>query len=207
MNKLPLRLIVFSTFLTMVCGGFAHNEVRAKRRMAGPATDMGPHMSMTKLRPLAPGDQARADAILAAAKKAAERYRDYRKAEADGYTIFMPDQRQNVYHFIRESSNSGDQQRFDPDQPPALLYRKIAGPSPGYELVGVMYIMIIYLTKVRVHGRIPFMDSIYFFFKGLAADAVALSAFRISFLMLASKVLVGTFFMSFFLTSSNGASL
>jgi hypothetical protein len=110
MNKFLLRSVVFSTFLIIVCGGVAHNEVRAKP-MALPVTDMVPHMSMTKLRPLAPGDQARADAILAAAKKAAERYRDYRKAEADGYTIFMPDQRQNVYHFIRESSNLGDKER------------------------------------------------------------------------------------------------
>ena len=30
MNKLPLRLIVFSTFLIILCGGVAHNEVRAK---------------------------------------------------------------------------------------------------------------------------------------------------------------------------------
>ena len=37
---------------------------------------MDPHMSMTKLRPLWPGDQARADAIVAAAKKAAERLND-----------------------------------------------------------------------------------------------------------------------------------
>ncbi len=51
------------------------------------------------------------------------------------------------------------------------------------------------------------MHSIYFFFNGFAADAVTFSAFRMSFLMLASKVLVGTFFMSFFLPSSNGASL
>jgi len=137
MNKHQLRFVVFSTFLIIVCA-VAHNEVRAKS-LAGPATDMASHMSMTKLRPLAPGDQARADALLAAAKKAAERYRDYRKAEADGYTIFMPDQRQNVYHFIRESSNLGDKERFDPDQPPALLYTKIEGRSPGYKLIGVMY--------------------------------------------------------------------
>jgi len=51
------------------------------------------------------------------------------------------------------------------------------------------------------------MDSNYFFFKGFAAEALAFSAFRMSFLMLASKLLVGTFFMSFFLPSSNGASL
>ena len=40
--------------------------------MAAPAADMDPHMSMTKLRPLQPGDKARADAVVAAAKKAAE---------------------------------------------------------------------------------------------------------------------------------------
>jgi hypothetical protein len=51
------------------------------------------------------------------------------------------------------------------------------------------------------------MDSNHFFFKGLAADAVAFSAFRMSFLMLASKVLVGTFLISFFLPASIGGSL
>jgi hypothetical protein len=51
------------------------------------------------------------------------------------------------------------------------------------------------------------MDSNSHFFKGLADEAVALSVFRMSFLMLASNVLVGTFLISFFLPSSNGASL
>src|ERR1700730_11472295 len=99
MNTLPFRSVVFSTLLIIVCGVVAHNDVGAKP-MAGPATDMGAHMSTTKLRPLGPGDQSRADAILAAAKKAAERYRDYRKAESDGYIVFMPEQHQDVYHFI-----------------------------------------------------------------------------------------------------------
>src|SRR5882757_6342142 len=138
MNKLLLRWFVFSTFMVVMCAVVAHNQLRAKP-MAEPTSGADPHMAMTKLRPPQPGDQARADAILAAAKKAVERYRDYRKAEADGYTIFMPHQRQNVYHFIRESSNLGDKERFDPDQPPALLYTKIEGGSPGYKLIGVMY--------------------------------------------------------------------
>ena len=124
MNKLPFRSVVFSTFLIVVCGAVSHNDVRAGS-MAGPATEMDPHMSMTKLRPRQPGDQARADAIVAAAKKAAERYRDYRKAEADGYTIFMPEQRQNVYHFIRESSVLENKEHFDPGQPPACSTRKL----------------------------------------------------------------------------------
>jgi hypothetical protein len=51
------------------------------------------------------------------------------------------------------------------------------------------------------------MDSNYFFFMGLAVALVGCASLRMSFLMLASKILVGTFFMSFFLPSSNGASL
>jgi hypothetical protein len=154
MNKLPLRSVVFSTFLLVVCCAVSRNEVRAQS-MPGPANDMGPHMAMTKLRPLRPGDQARADAIVAAAKKVAERYRDYRKTQADGYVIFMPDQRQNVYHFIRESSSLADKERFDPDLPPALLYTKMDGPSPGYKLIGVMYMSRYGATEEELDARIP----------------------------------------------------
>jgi hypothetical protein len=154
MKKIPLRSVVFSTFLIVVCAGILQDDLRAQSA-AGPASELDPHMGMTKLRPPRPGDQARADAILAAAKKAAERYRDYHKAEADGYTIFMPDQHQNVYHFIRESSNLGDKERFDPDQPPALLYTKIEGLSPGYKLIGVMYMARYGATDEELNARIP----------------------------------------------------
>jgi hypothetical protein len=154
MKKLPLRSLVFSTFLIVVCAAISHDNLGAQS-VAGRASDMDPHMGMTKLRPPQPGDQARAEAILAAAKKAAEGYRDYRKAEADGYTIFMPDQHQNVYHFIRESSNIGDKERFDPDQPPALLYMKIEGPSPAYKLIGVMYMARYGATDEELNARIP----------------------------------------------------
>ena len=91
MKKVPLRSVVFPIFLIVFCGAILHDDLRAQS-VAGPASDMDPHMGMTKLRRPRPGDQARADAIVAAAKKAAVRYRDYRKAEADGYTIFMPEQ-------------------------------------------------------------------------------------------------------------------
>ena len=50
----------------------------------------------------------------------------------------------------------------------------------------------------------PFMDSKPHFFLGLRADAVIA---RKSFLMLASNLRVDTFLISFFLPSSNGASL
>src|SRR5260370_40316890 len=152
MKKLPLRSV--SIFLIVLCAAISPDDLRAQSA-ARLASDMDPHMGMTKLRPARPGDRARADAILAAAKKAAERYREYRKDEADGYTIFMPDQHQSVYHFIRESSNLGDRERFDPDQPPALLYTRIAGPSPGYKLIGVMYMARYGATDEELNARIP----------------------------------------------------
>ena len=47
------------------------------------------HMFMTSLRPEKPGDQQKADAIVAAAKTAMAPYQDYRKALADGFVIFL----------------------------------------------------------------------------------------------------------------------
>ncbi len=52
--------------------------------------DMGPHMKMTTLRDLKPGDQEKADQVLEAARSSAEKYKDYRAALADGYKIFLP---------------------------------------------------------------------------------------------------------------------
>src|SRR5258707_4491018 len=112
-------------------------------------------MSMSKLRPLQPGDKARADAVVAAARKAAERYRDYRVAEADGYTIFMPDQHQNVYHFVLDSADSETKAYFDPNRPPALLYTKKDSPNPDYKLVGVMYTAPHGATEEELNARIP----------------------------------------------------
>ena len=150
MNK--LRLLAFFTCLFLVGGDVVGSDSTAAATKA-PARDTDPHMAMTKLRPLQPGDRARADVILAAAKKAAERYRDYRKAEADGYVIFLPEQQQNVYHFLLEFP--GDQQGFNPDQPRGLLYTKIDGATPGYKLVGVMYMARYGTSDEDLNARIP----------------------------------------------------
>jgi hypothetical protein len=155
MKKLLLRPLVFSTLLTFLCCAIPHRYIVTVDAMAAPAADIDPHMSMTKLRPLQPGDKARADAVVAAAKKAAERYRDYRVAEAEGYTIFMPDQHQNVYHFVLESADSETKALFDPNRPPALLYTKTDGPIPDYKLVGVMYTAPFGATEEELNARIP----------------------------------------------------
>jgi hypothetical protein len=141
MNK--LRSVLISTFLIVVCGAGLQNQLGAKSKTA-PLPDMDPHMSMTKSRSLQPGDQARGDAILAAAKKA-----------ADGYTIFLPEQRQNVYHFILAFPSSDHKEHFDADQPRGLLYTKIDGPTPGYKLIGVMYMARYDTTEDDLNARVP----------------------------------------------------
>src|SRR5437763_17182412 len=59
--------------------------------------DMGPHMKMTEMRPLQPGDQQRADQIVQAARGVMQRYADYHDALADGFRIFLPNLKQKMY--------------------------------------------------------------------------------------------------------------
>jgi hypothetical protein len=112
-------------------------------------------MIMTKLRPLQPGDKARAAAILVAARAAAERYRDYHVAEADGYMIFMPHQHQKVYHFVMQPNGAAAGMGFDPARPPALLYKRMTGQHPAYKLVGVMYMAKYGAPQEQLNEKIP----------------------------------------------------
>src|SRR5437016_867721 len=61
--------------------------------------DMGPHMKMTALREPKPGDQEKANRVVEAARKVAEKYQDYHTALNDGFKIFLPDLPQKQYHF------------------------------------------------------------------------------------------------------------
>ena len=132
--------------------GFAPGEGAAHSdAMAG-------HMDMTSLRPLQPGDKQRAAAIVEAARKAADPYKDYRKALADGYTIFLPEVKQNVYHFTDNAHAFHNTMYFDPSRPTSLLYEKVpakAGGQAGYKLVGVMYTAPFEVSEQELDRRVP----------------------------------------------------
>jgi hypothetical protein len=119
---------------------------------------MAGHMEMTALRPVQPGDRQRAAAIVVAARKAADPYKDYRKALADGYSIFLPEIEQNVYHFTNDSHAYRNTMDFDPSRPTSLLYEKLPaakGGQPGYKLVGVMYTAPFEVAEDELNRRIP----------------------------------------------------
>lgn len=111
------------------------------------------HMYMTPLRPLQPGDQQKADAIVAAAKKAMAPYTDYRKALANGYVIFQPNVPQSQYHFTNREYARQARRLFDPLKPSSLLYKKTE--DGGYKLVGVMYIDRVDAGEEELNERIP----------------------------------------------------
>jgi hypothetical protein len=131
----------------------AENDAAAHvmNSMAG-HMDMGPHMKMTALRPPKPGDAARAQQIAEEARKASERYTDYRTALAEGYKIFLPEVPQKMYHFTNYGYAAEARFRFNPEHPTSLLYEK---HGEDYKLIGVMYTAPKRFTEDELDERVP----------------------------------------------------
>lgn len=154
------RKSVFCTlqYFCMVCAFVCVIGLFGAAQSASHGDAMAGHMDMTALRALQPGDKQRATAIVAAARKAAEPYMDYRKALADGFSIFLPEIKQNVYHFTNNARAYRNNMDFDPLRPTSLLYEKVAakgGGQSGYKLVGVMYTAPYEVSEEELNRRVP----------------------------------------------------
>ncbi|MGA2850618.1 MAG: hypothetical protein ABSE46_16595 [Terracidiphilus sp.] len=150
-------MITFTCLATMPMG--MAQESSQNGGQAAPAMSMGGmahmagHMYMTTLRPIQPGDKAKADAIVAAAKEAMAPYTDYHKALDDGYHIFLPNIPQPQYHFTKIENGRVALTHFDPLKPTSLLYTKTA--DGGYKLVGAMYTDRVTANENELNERIP----------------------------------------------------
>lgn len=114
--------------------------------------DMGPHMKMSTLRAPQPGDQEKADNVVAAARAAAEKYKDYKAALDEGFKIFLPNVPQKQYHFTNYRYAWQARNNFDPSHPTSLLYEK---DGDGYKLIGVMYTAKKDATEDELNERVP----------------------------------------------------
>jgi hypothetical protein len=141
-----------SAFLVLAAAFASGALAQSDHDMHGMA-HMSGHMYMTTLRAKQPGDQAKADAIVLAAKAAMKPYEDYRNALADGYQIFLPNVPQPLYHFTKAEYGREAWRRFDPMKPTSLLYRK--NPEGGYKLIGVMYTDRVDANEDEINDRIP----------------------------------------------------
>jgi hypothetical protein len=120
--------------------------------MEGHHMDMGPHMKMTRLREIQPGDEEKAQRVAEAARKVAEQYRDYNTALADGFQIFLPNVPQKQYHFTKYQYAFEARHHFNPYHPTSLLYEK---HGDGYKLIGVMYTDRKGASEEELNQRIP----------------------------------------------------
>jgi len=128
--------------------------------MSGNMKDMGPsmeamagHMTITPLRPRQPGDEEKTRAVVAQVKASIERYKDYRKALADGFVIANPKVDQPQAHFNNPANLHEADQHFDPTKPSSLLYFKT--PKQQYKLEGVMFTARPDATEDELNERIP----------------------------------------------------
>lgn len=133
----------------------AHEEMSS---MPGMSHDDGmhkadSHMYMTALRPPAPGDSARAAALVGDMRRDLAKYRDVHVAEAAGFRAFLPNVPQPVYHYTNRMWAFEEAFRFDPAKPTSLLYRKNADGT--FTLVGAMYTAPRRTSEASLNDRIP----------------------------------------------------
>lgn len=172
MNKRTLLIVVSATVLTAalaISSALAHdmeamdmgNESAGSGDSSsgavggmGKRMEMGPHMTMTKLRTQTPEDTARAAQILQTMREQLSKYQDYKVAEANGYLPYMQSVPQDVYHF---SSKQATQAEYlgdaDLKHPGSLLYEKKT--FGGYKLVGAMYSAPANFTPEQLDKIIP----------------------------------------------------
>jgi cytochrome c556 len=111
------------------------------------------HMCITPLRTRQPGDEEKVKAMVAQVRAAIEKYKDYKKALADGYVIANPKVVQPQYHFTNDVNVRLADTMFDPTKPSSLLYYQT--PTQRYKLEGVMFTASPSATEDELNQRIP----------------------------------------------------
>jgi hypothetical protein len=125
----------------------------ADAAMAGPMVE-NPHLVLTPTGPATAEERRRAAELAATIRRSIERYRDVKVAEADGYRMFAPNVKaQPVYHYTSGWRSVKSAFRFDPAEPPSLLYRRDAGGA--LVLVGAMYTAPKGASLEELDARVP----------------------------------------------------
>jgi hypothetical protein len=111
------------------------------------------HMCVTPKRPEQPGDEERAKAVVDQVRAAMEKYKDYKKAIADGYQQANPTVDQPQFHFNNDANAKLADTAFDPTRPTSLLYYRT--PTQKFKLEGVMFTARPNATEDELNQRIP----------------------------------------------------
>ncbi|MBD5655374.1 MAG: hypothetical protein IAI50_09345 [Candidatus Eremiobacteraeota bacterium] len=114
---------------------------------------MDSHMEVTVRATPEAGDQARADAIVVAARRVMAQYPTVDAGEAAGYAKFLPSVMLPIEHFTNDSYAAqaafGD---FDPMHPTSLIFKR---NGQNLTLVGVMYTSKRDAGAAELNSRVP----------------------------------------------------
>jgi hypothetical protein len=114
---------------------------------------MGAHMEMTYHASPEPGDRARADAIVAAARRVMALYPTVEAAEAAGFSKFLPSVPLPVEHYTNDAyaieALTGP---LDPMHPTSLIFKR---DGRQLTLVGVMYTAARDADTADLNRRVP----------------------------------------------------
>lgn len=111
------------------------------------------HMCITPMRPAQPGDEDRAKTVVAQVKATLEKYKDYKKAIADGFIQGNPSVDQPQFHFTNDANAKLADTTFDPTRPTSLLY--FHTPTQKFKLEGVMFTARPNASEDELNQRIP----------------------------------------------------
>ena len=114
---------------------------------------MGPHMYMTKLRPAAPQDWAKADEIVGELRESIEKYKDYHAALADGFRAFSCRmfRSPNITSRIITTASSSRSRSIPHGLLPCSTSRRLWATT----LIGAMYTMPKRVSEDQLNERIP----------------------------------------------------
>lgn len=130
-----------------------HANHAVHEAMAGAMAE-SPHMRMTAARPQTVADSVRAIAIADTLRMVLARYANPAAAEAQGYTLFLPNvKNQKVFHYTNWKNALQEAFRFDPTAPTSILYKK--DTRGRVVLVGAMYTMPRGASVEDLDRRVP----------------------------------------------------
>jgi hypothetical protein len=111
------------------------------------------HMEMTLHTPEQPGDRARADAIVAAAKQVMATYPTVQAAEQGGFKKFLPRIPLPIEHYTnRRYALEAWLGHFDPLHPTSLIFER---DGDSLHIVGVMYTASNAVSHDELNARVP----------------------------------------------------
>jgi hypothetical protein len=111
------------------------------------------HMQMTVHQPQQAGDRARADAIVAAARRVMAQYPTVQAAESAGFKKFLPRIPLPIEHYTnREYALEAWRGDFDPMHPTSLIFQRTGS---ALTLVGVMYTASNSVDRAGLNQRVP----------------------------------------------------